>query len=294
MARTWLVTGCSSGLGQALAAAAAQAGHRVAATARDPRTLTPLTSAWPEQITPLTLDVRDPDQCAAAVTAAEQHLGAIDVLVNNAGGGLFGAVEEVGDEELRGQFETLVAGPWRLIRLALPAMRARGAGHILNISTTGARAPVPGLAAYLSCKQALDAMSVALAAETAPFGIRVSVLEPGPFATNYGNALAETAVRLPAYSAVANVLGMFRGMSDNPAIGNPEDYARTVLRLVETEPPTPLHVPIGPGAIEMLTAALEAARTELAAAQTLTEPSAAPTPPPVASPSVVSAASAGE
>lgn len=272
MTRRWLVTGCSSGLGHALAAAAARAGHQVAATARDPRALAALTRAWPDRIIPLALDLRDPEQCAAAVAAAEARLGAIDVLVNNAGGGLFGAVEEVSDEELREQFETLVIGPWRLIRLALPAMRARGAGHIVNLSTIGARAPVPGLAAYLSGKQALEAMSLALAAETAPFGIRVTVLEPGPYATNYGNAMAEAAVRLPAYSAVADVLGMFRGMSGNPDIGNPEDYARTVLRLVETEPPTPLRIPIGPLAVEMLTAALDEARAELDAAQTLTQP----------------------
>lgn len=272
MTRRWLVTGCSSGLGHALAAAAARAGHQVAATARDPRALAALTRAWPDRIIPLALDLRDPEQCAAAVAAAEARLGAIDVLVNNAGGGLFGAVEEVSDEELREQFETLVIGPWRLIRLALPAMRARGAGHIVNLSTIGARAPVPGLAAYLSGKQALEAMSLALAAETAPFGIRVTVLEPGPYATNYGNAMAEAAVRLPAYSAVADVLGMFRGMSGNPDIGNPEDYARTVLRLVEAEPPTPLRIPIGPLAVEMLTAALDEARAELDAAQTLTQP----------------------
>ena len=273
MTRRWLVTGCSSGLGHALAAAAAQAGHHVAATARDPRTLAPLTRAWPGRITPLALDIRDPDQCAAAVTAAETRLGAIDVLVNNAGGGLFGAVEEVGDDELRDQLETLITAPWRLIRLALPAMRARGAGHIVNVSTLATRAPVPGLAAYLSGKQALEAMSLALAAETAPFGIRVTVLEPGPYATNYGTALAETAVKLPAYSAVADVLGMFRGMADNPDVGNPADFARTVLRVVEAEPPTPLHIPVGPGAAEMLTDALDAARTELAAAQTLTSTS---------------------
>jgi NAD(P)-dependent dehydrogenase (short-subunit alcohol dehydrogenase family) len=286
MTRRWLVTGCSSGLGHALAAAAAQAGHHVAATARDPRSLAPLVDAWPEHITPLALDVRDPEQCAAAVTAAETRLGGIDVLVNNAGGGLFGAVEEVGDDELRDQLETLVTGPWRLIRLTLPGMRARGSGHIVNLSTIGARAPVPGLAAYLSGKQALEAMSLALAAETAPFGIRVTVLEPGPYATNYGKAMAETAAKLPAYSAVADVLGMFRGLADNPYSGDPGHYARTVLRLIETETPTPLRIPIGPMAADMLAEALDAARTELEAAQALTRdaatghtPPATPTPP---------------
>jgi NAD(P)-dependent dehydrogenase (short-subunit alcohol dehydrogenase family) len=270
VARRWLITGCSSGLGQALATAAAQAGDQVAATARNAGSLASLVGAWPDNITALPLDLRDAQQCAEAVGAAEDRFGGIDVLVNNAGGGLFGAVEEVGDDELRDQLETLVIGPWRLTRLALPGMRARGSGHIVNVSTIAARAGVPGLAAYLSGKQALEAMSEALATEVAPFGVRVTVVEPGAFATNYGNAMTETSNKLGAYAAVAGNLGMFRGLEHYPLAGRPEGFARTVLQLLETPPPTPLRVPVGPGAVEMLTEALQAAQEELAAAQALT------------------------
>lgn len=275
MPRRWLITGCSRGLGRALAEAAAQAGDLVAATARSTASLGPLLEAHPANIVPLALDVRDAQQCEHAVTAALDRLGGIDVLVNNAGTGLFGAVEETDDAELRDQFETLVFGPWTLTRLVLPHLRAQGRGHIVNVSSVGARSMMPGLAAYLSAKQALEAMSRALAVELAPLGIRVTVLEPGPFATDYGNAMAETSAKLPAYEAVAAFLGLFRGLADSPVAGRPEDYARMVLRLLDTPPPTPLRVPIGPGAAEMAGAALQEARDELEAAQALMDAAAA-------------------
>lgn len=267
MARRWLITGCSSGLGQALAAAAAQAGDLVAATARSTESLARLVAAWPDNVIALPVDLRDAQQCADAVAAAEQRFGGIDVLVNNAGTGLFGAVEEVGDEELRDQLEMLVVGPWRLTRLVLPGMRSRSAGHIVNVSTVAVRAPVPGVAAYLSGKHALEAMSEALAAETAPFGVRVTVVEPGPFATNYGTAMTETSNKLAAYEAVAGNLGMFRGLANYPLAGRPEDFARTVLHLLDTPAPTPLRVPVGPGAVEMAADALQAAQEDLTAAR---------------------------
>jgi NAD(P)-dependent dehydrogenase (short-subunit alcohol dehydrogenase family) len=270
MARRWLVTGCSSGLGQAVATELARIGDWVVATARQPAALTELAKAWPANITPLALDLRDARECEVVVNAAVEQFGGIDVLVNNAGGGLFGAVEEVSDAELREQLETLVIGPWRLVRLVLPYMRDQGSGHIVNVSSVGARSAVPGLAAYLSGKQALEGMSQSLAAEVAPFGIKVTVLEPGPFATNYGNALMETFAGLPAYAAVAGLLGMFRGLADNPVAGRPEEFVRTLLHVVDANAPTPLRIPVGPGAHEMITEGLRAAQEELACARALT------------------------
>jgi NAD(P)-dependent dehydrogenase (short-subunit alcohol dehydrogenase family) len=268
MARRWLVTGCSSGLGRALALAAAQAGDRVAATARNAASLGELAEAWPGSVVPLALDVRDARQCERAVAAAAEELGGIDVLVNNAGAGLFGAVEEVSDDELRDQFETLVIGPWRLVRLVLPAMRARGSGHIVNVSSIGARVPIPGLSAYLSGKQALEGMSRILAAEVAPLGIRVTVVEPGGFATKYGNALAETSGKVPDYAAVSATLGMYRDMEGNPELGRPDEFARAVLAIVAAQEPTPVRLPVGPGSHEMLAEALRAAQEELEWART--------------------------
>lgn len=269
MTRRWLVTGCSSGLGQALAQAAAQAGDQVVATARRPDALAELVAAWPGAIIPVALDVRDVQQCRDAVDAAVERLGGIDVLVNNAGTGLFGAVEEVGDDELRDQLETMVVGPWRLIRLALPVMRAQGAGHVVNVSSVAGRMAVPGLAAYIAGKYALEGMSQALAAEVGPSGIRVTVMEPGGFATRYGTALELSRTRMTAYDPDGQILGMYRGMAHNSELGRPEQFAELVLRLVAAEQPTPLRVPTGPGAYEMLRAAHQAAEEELDAADAL-------------------------
>jgi len=268
MAR-WMVTGCSSGLGWALTAAAAAAGDHVVATARRPASLDELAAAWPDTVVPLALDVRDARQCERAVAAATERLGGIDVLVNNAGAGLFGAVEEVCDDELRDQLEAQVVGPWRLIRLVLPVMRAQGAGHIVNVSSVAGRMAVPGLAAYISAKHALEGMSQVLAEEVAEQGIRVTVVEPGGFATRYGTSLAVSGVRLPAYAGVHASIDMYRGMEQNPQLGRPEDFARAVLRIVGAAPPTPLRIPLGPGAYEMLGAGQQAAVQELETAAAL-------------------------
>lgn len=272
MARRWLVTGCSSGLGRALAAAAAGAGHRVAATARKTAALDDLAAAWPGRITPVALELRDAAQCEEAVRTAADRLGGIDVLVNNAGGGLFGAVEEVSDAELRDQLETLVVGPWRLARLVLPLMRAQGHGHIVNVSSLAGRMAFPGLGAYVAGKYALEGMSQALAAEAAPQGVRVTVVEPGVFATRYGTSLAEAGRRMPQYAeSTGAMLDGFRVMADDTAAGRPEDFAARVLDIVAADASTPLRVPIGDDAYAYVDMAEQAAREELAAARALVD-----------------------
>lgn len=289
MARRWLVTGCSSGLGQALAAAAAAAGHRVAVTARKTAALDDLAAAWPGRITPIALELRDAAQCEEAVRTAADRLGGIDVLVNNAGGGLFGAVEEVSDAELRDQLETLVVGPWRLARLVLPFMRAQGHGHIVNVSSLAGRMAFPGLGAYGAGKYALEGMSQALAAEVAPHGVRVTVVEPGGFATRYGTSLAEAGRRMPAYAeSTGAMLDAVRVMADDTATGRPEDFAARVLDIVAAGAPTPLRVPIGDDAYAYIDMAEQAAREELAAARALVDgppPLSSTTPPPSSPPS---------
>ncbi|MCU7826250.1 SDR family oxidoreductase [Kitasatospora sp. DSM 101779] len=269
MARRWLVTGCSSGLGLALATAAAEAGEYVLATARKPDTLAELAARHPDRVLTAALDIRDPGQCESAVAAAVDRFGGLDVLVNNAASGLFGTVEEVSDEELRDQLEILVVAPWRLARLALPVMRAQGAGHIVNVSSLAGRMAFPGLSAYVAGKYALEGMTQALAAEAGPLGIRVTAVEPGGFATGYGDAIAQTATRLPAYAATTDPMrdGM-HAMRDNPQLGRPEDFARHVLRLVAAEE-SPVRVPVGEDAHAFLAAVEEAARAELAAARAL-------------------------
>ncbi|MGW8330204.1 SDR family oxidoreductase [Streptomyces sp. NPDC055897] len=268
MGRRWLITGCSSGLGRALAAAAAEAGDDLAVTARKTADLAELAAAWPGRIVPVPLELRDATSCDEAVRTAVDRLGGIDVLVNNAAVGLFGAVEEVSDAELRDQLETLLVGPWRLTRRVLPLMRAQGHGHILNISSVVGRIAFPGLAAYVAGKHALEGMSQALAIEAAPHNIRVTVLEPGMFATRYGTSLAEARRRIPAYDGTnREMLEGTRGLVDNPDTGRPGDFAARVLDIVTAEGPTPLRIPIGDDAYGYLEADEQASREEFAAAR---------------------------
>ncbi|MET9935590.1 MULTISPECIES: SDR family oxidoreductase [unclassified Streptomyces] len=277
MGRRWLVTGCSSGLGRALAEAAAAAGHEVAVTARNTASLEEMAARHPGRIVPIPLELRDAAQCEEAVRRATARLGGIDVLVNNAGAGLFGAAEEVCDAEIRDQMETLLVGPWRLVRLVLPGMRAQGHGHVVNVSSLAGRMAFPGLGAYVAGKFALEGMSQALAAEVAALGIRVTVVEPGGFATGYGTSLIRSARRMPEYAAAtAGMLDGLRGMADDEAMGRPEDFAARVLALVTASAPTPLRVPIGEDAFLYLEAVEHAAREELAAARLLTDPAPPP------------------
>ncbi|MER5964645.1 SDR family oxidoreductase [Streptomyces sp. NPDC002057] len=270
MGRRWLITGCSSGLGKALATAAAGAGHELVVTARKTADLEELAAAWPGRIVPVPLELRDAASCEEAVRTAVDRLGGIDVLVNNAGVGLFGAVEEVSDAELRDQLEILLVGPWRLARLVLPLMRAQGHGHVLNISSIVGRMAFPGLGAYVAAKHALEGMSEALAVEAAPHGIRVTVVEPGMFATRYGTAMTEAAHRVPAYDVTnREMLEGARGLADSPETGRPDDFAARVLDIVHTEGPTPLRIPVGIDAYGYLDVAEQAAREEYAAARAL-------------------------
>ncbi|MEV7169383.1 SDR family oxidoreductase [Streptomyces sp. NPDC093224] len=271
MARRWLVTGCSSGLGRALAAAAARAGDELAVTARKTADLEELSAAWPGRVVPVPLELRDAESCAEAVRIAADRLGGIDVLVNNAGVGLFGAVEEVSDSELRDQLETLVVGPWRLTRLVLPLMRAQGHGHIVNVSSVVGRMAFPGLGAYVAGKHALEGMSQALAVEAAPHNIRVTVLEPGMFATRYGTSMAEARRRVPAYDGTnREMLEGARGLAENPDTGRPEDFAAHVLDIVAAGAATPLRIPVGEDAYGYLDEAERAYRADFAAARLLT------------------------
>ncbi|TKS96114.1 SDR family oxidoreductase [Streptomyces lasalocidi] len=274
MTRRWLVTGCSSGLGRALAGAAAEAGDLVVATARRPATMDDLADRYPGRLSALALDVCDTGQCEAAVAHAVDRFGGVDVLVNNAGSGLFGAVEEVSDDELRAQLEVLTVAPWRLTRLVLPLMRRQGFGHIINVSSIAGRIGLPGLSAYVAGKYALEGMSQALAAEVAPFGIRVHAVEPGGFATRYGTSLAEAAGRIPAYAqSTGDLEAGLRGMAANPDLTRPEVFAHHVLRLVAS-PTAPLRLPIGADAYAFLEAAEAAGTTELAAAHAFVQGSA--------------------
>lgn len=261
MARRWLVTGCSTGLGRALVERLAQAGERVVATARRPETLADLADRHPDTVLALPLDVCDPVSCAAAVAAAAERFGGVDVLVNNAGYGQCGAVEEVSDGELESQFATNVFAPWRLARLVLPLWRAQGGGHAVFVSSVAGAVPFPGLAAYTASKFALEGLAESLAQESAHLGVKVTIVQPGGFSTLYGASAALPRQRLDAYAPVAGpMIAGLRGMHGNPALNPPELFAEVVHRLAGLAEP-PLRLPIGEDAGQFLTMAL-AARTK--------------------------------
>ena len=181
----WLVTGCSKGLGHAIATEALRAGYRLVATARDPSTLDGLVAEAKDRALALALDVTKPNEVAAAVEAAERRFGAVDVLVNNAGYGYVGAIEEGEEGGVRAMFETDVFGLWSMTKAILPGMRRRGRGHIVNISSVGGMVTYPAVGFYHMAKFAVEGFSDTLAQELAPFGIGVTVVAPGAFRPDF-------------------------------------------------------------------------------------------------------------
>jgi NAD(P)-dependent dehydrogenase (short-subunit alcohol dehydrogenase family) len=261
MTRRWLITGCSTGLGRALAEAVAASGQQVLATARRPATLDDLRETYPRTLATCALDVRDPDDCHNAVHAAVARFGGVDVLVNNAGQGHFGAVEEVTDDELAAQFATNLFAPWRLTRLVLPLMRAQGHGDVVMVSSTAGRLAYPGLGAYTATKHALEGLVETLAQELTGTGVHVVAVEPGCFATEWGATLTESS-HIDAYDRVTGpVLAGSRNIKSLPAAGPPARFATEVLRLIASDE-RPTRLPIGPDAWQSL---LDAAQRDHAA-----------------------------
>lgn len=189
--RVWFITGTSTGFGRALAEAALERGDRVVATARDPEQVRDLEQDYPERARAVRLDVTDLDEVRDSVEAAIEAFGQIDVVVNNAGYGYLGGVEEVEEEEMRRQVEINLFGVLNVIRAALPHMRERRSGHFINISSVGGFVGVPGFGIYNATKFGVEGISEALAIETEPLGIHVTIIEPGAFRTDWaGRSLA--------------------------------------------------------------------------------------------------------
>ena len=268
--RVWLITGCSRGLGRTLAEAVLTRGDRLVATARDAQSLEPLKQLAPQRVQTHALDVNREDQVRAVVAAAIAAFGRIDVLVNNAGYGLAGAVEEVNDAEARAQFETNVFGALSLTRAVLPQMRAQHSGHILQISSAAGFVASPGLGLYNASKFALEGYSEALAQEVAPLGIRVTIIQPGPFRTDWaGPSLLTPQHRIAAYADTAHkTIVTLNGYSGKQP-GDPARAAAAMIQVVEAERP-PLRLPLGEGALGRIRAKLNSVSEELTAWEALT------------------------
>ncbi len=249
MTTTWFITGCSTGLGRALAVAVLEAGHRVAVTARSVDRVQDLVDSAPDRALALALDVTDGEQVRVAVARAEQHFGSVDVLVNNAGYGYRAAIEEGDDAQVRELFDTNVFGPVSVINAVLPAMRARRSGAIVNISSIGARLCPAGSGYYSASKAALEGISGSLAREVSPLGISVTVVEPGAFRTDFaGRSLAQSPGTIDDYAETAGLRRKENDTMHGTQAGDPERAARTIIEAVEAED-TPTFLLLGSDAV---------------------------------------------
>jgi NAD(P)-dependent dehydrogenase (short-subunit alcohol dehydrogenase family) len=246
--KTWLITGTSSGFGNAFASYALEKGYNVVATARNPAKLKDLVAQAPDRVLALTLDVDRPQDAEAAVSAAVERFGRIDVLINNAGYGIVGAVEETPDSALRALMETNFFGAVAMIRAALPTLRAQRSGAIVNISSLGGQLSFAGFGAYSASKFALEGISEALAQEVAPFGVKVLLVEPGNFRTNLlGSGTQEMPVTDAYRESVGGTREFARGMH-GAQVGDPRKAARAIDLALEAEK-TPLRLQLGEDAV---------------------------------------------
>jgi NAD(P)-dependent dehydrogenase (short-subunit alcohol dehydrogenase family) len=237
--RVWLITGCSSGFGLALARAALARGLRVVATARQVAVLQPLAEEYPATCRIAPLDVTVPSQIAEVLQTAVEEFGRVDVVVNNAGYGVVGAFEELSPEQIERNFQTNFFGALEVIRQALPHLRSQGAGMIVNISAAAVISNYAGFAAYGASKWALEGASEALAAELKPLGIKVMVVQPGPFRTDFiGRSLEKGERSMPEYERTSGKFIKLLESMNGKQPGDPERAAKAIIEAVETpEPP---------------------------------------------------------
>ncbi|NUW36011.1 SDR family NAD(P)-dependent oxidoreductase [Nonomuraea sp. SMC257] len=240
MSKVWFVTGSSRGLGRGFAEAALSRGDKVAATARDTASLDDLVAVHGDAVLALELDVTDKAAVFAGVRRAGEHFGRLDVIVNNAGYGLFGAVEELTERDLRDQLETNLFGPLWVVQAALPHLREQGGGHIIQISSVGGVTAMPLGGGYHASKWALEGLSESLAQEVAGFGIRVTLVEPGSYATGV-NAAVVRAEPDPLYEGLRQNFAAFAGTLD---AGDPAAAGRALLEIADSADP-PLRVFFG-------------------------------------------------
>jgi NAD(P)-dependent dehydrogenase (short-subunit alcohol dehydrogenase family) len=241
--KVWFITGTSKGFGREWTEAALQRGDRVAATARDVSTLDDLVAEYPDTLLPIQLDVNDRDADFAAVRSAAERFGRLDVVVNNAGYGHFGFIEELTEDEARAQLETNLFGALWVTQAALPVLRAQGSGHIIQVSSIGGISAFPLVGIYHASKWGLEGFSQALAQEVAGFGINVTIVEPGGFSTDWSGPSSKRSAPLPDYAELHEKVMAARAQR-NSTPGDPHASAAAILRIVDAEKP-PLRVFFG-------------------------------------------------
>jgi NAD(P)-dependent dehydrogenase (short-subunit alcohol dehydrogenase family) len=253
--KTWFITGASRGFGREWSIAALERGDQVVATARNLATLDDLVRDYQENIFPIELDVTDRDKVFEAVRRGFEHFGRLDIIVNNAGYGQFGMVEELNEQEAREQIETNLFGALWVTQAALPYLREQGSGHFLQVSSIGGITAFANIGMYHASKWALEGISQALAQEVKSFGIHVTLIEPGGYSTDWGGSSARHTTPLSAYDAARETNKRFRAeRSRRP--GDPFATRAAVLKLVDADSP-PLRVFFGDGPLALATADYE-------------------------------------
>jgi len=266
---TWLITGCSTGLGRAFAEAVLDRGQNVVVTARDASSVQDLADAHPDTALAVALDVTDDAQVGAAVRAAEERFGGVDVLVNNAGYGYRSALEEGVDADVRQLFETHVFGTVRLTKAVLPAMRERRSGTVVNLSSIGARVAPEGSGYYAAVKAAVEALTLSLRKEVAPLGIRAMVVEPGGFRTDFaGRSLTQSTEPIADYADTAGKRRKENDTVHGTQPGDPAKAAAALIEAVESDQP-PYMLLLGNDASDNFRTALHALLDEVDQWETL-------------------------
>jgi NAD(P)-dependent dehydrogenase (short-subunit alcohol dehydrogenase family) len=248
--KVWLITGCSRGLGHAFAKAVLDAGHKLVATARDPAAISQFQNRYGGQVRVVALDVTDPSAAEGAIKMAVETFGRLDVLVNNAGYGNIAPAEETTLDDFRHQIETNLFGVIYLTKAALPVMREQAAGHIFQVTTIAARIGPVGRAPYAAAKWGVEGFSETVAKEVGPLGVRVTIVEPGGFRTDFAGSSTKLYAGRPEYDATVGAAARFQQDYNGKQPGDPAKAAAILLRLADMDNP-PLRLVLGRSALDV-------------------------------------------
>jgi NAD(P)-dependent dehydrogenase (short-subunit alcohol dehydrogenase family) len=254
MSQVWLVTGCSRGIGRALAEAVLAQGHKLVATARHPRALSGLVERYGDRVRATALDVTDQKAAKAAVELAVEAFGRLDVLVNNAGYGDLASIEDTSFEQFRAQIETNLFGVINVTKAAIPLMRRQGSGHIIQFSSVGGRIGPIGRGAYAAAKWGVEGFAEVLAKEIGPFGVKVTIIEPGGFRTEFAGSSSSIDEGNPAYDATVGAVARFQREYNGAQPGDPTKAASVILEVAKLSEP-PLRLLLGSDAVRAAEAA---------------------------------------